>query len=150
MKDFFTDVLVILKDFLLGQILIAFLNGLMAGLGFFALGIPHAVWWGAFAGLCSIIPVVGSVLGFLPAFIAAWFMPHNWQTALGVVGVYAVVQVLESLVWQPKVLGSRMNISPWLVIPIMFLGGLFLGVFGVVFAIPLVAIAQAGIKRIKP
>lgn len=148
-KSFLWEVLVILKEFILGQFLILLLNGLIAALGFWALGIPRPWLWGAVAGLCSIIPVAGPVVGFIPALIAAWFAQHNGWVLLGVAGVWAVVQVLESLVWQPKILGSRLNISPWLIIPIVFFGGLVFGVFGVVFAIPLAAIAQAGFRRIR-
>ena len=149
MKEFLLDAIEIMKQFILGQLLIALLNGLIAGLGFWALGIPQAVWLGALAGLCSLIPVVGPLLGFLPAVILAWTSNHSFWNLLGVAGVWALVQILESLVWQPKILGGKLNISPWLVIPILFFGGLFLGVFGVVFAIPMVAIAQAAYKRIR-
>jgi predicted PurR-regulated permease PerM len=147
-KSFLLEVAGILKDFILGQFTIALLNGLIAGLGFYALGIPQALWLGPLAGLCSLIPVVGSVVGFLPALLFAWIAHHNAWHLLGVAGIYVLVQVLESLVWQPKILGNKMNINSWLVIPIIFLGGLVFGVFGVLFAIPLAAIAQAAVKRI--
>jgi predicted PurR-regulated permease PerM len=131
-----------------GQLLISLLNGLVAVCGFFFLGIPHALWWGALAGLCSLIPVVGSVFGFLPVLIAAWLARHNGWTLLGVAGVWALVQLSESFLWQPKILGNKLNINPWLVVPIMFLGGLFFGVIGAVLSVPLVAIAQAGMRRL--
>ncbi|MDV7398612.1 AI-2E family transporter, partial [Arthrospira platensis SPKY1] len=109
------------------QFLILLLNGLIATLGFWALGIPRPWLWGAVAGLCSIIPFVGPVVGFIPALIAGWFAHHSGWVLLGVAGVWAVVQLLESLVWQPRILGGRLNISPWLIVPIVFFGGLVFG-----------------------
>lgn len=150
MGSFLREVAVILREFAFGQLLVLLINGALAGLGFWALGIPHAGWLGALAGLCGIVPYIGPILGFLPALIAAWFALHNGWVLLGVAGVWAVVQVLESLVWQPKILGDRLNISPWLIVPIVLFGGLVFGVFGVVFAIPLAAIAQAAYRRIRP
>ncbi|MEW6516803.1 MAG: AI-2E family transporter [candidate division FCPU426 bacterium] len=147
MKPFWLEVVIILKEFILGQFLILALNSLVSGLGFWALGIPHAFWLGAVAGLCSIIPVVGPVVGFVPALIAAWVAHRNGWVLLGVAGVWAVVQALESLVWQPKILGSRLNLSPWVVIPVIFFGGFVFGILGVVLAVPLAAIIQAAYQR---
>ncbi len=149
MRAFFWDVILILRDFILGQFIVALIHGLTAGLGFWALGLPHAPWFGLWAGVCSLIPVVGTVLGYLPAVIMAWVAQHSFWPVLGVLGIWGVVQALELFLWQPKILGGRLNIHPLLVIPILFFGGLFFGVLGVLLALPAVAIAQAAYKRLS-
>lgn len=50
-----------------GTVLIALIQGLLAGVGFTMFGVPNAVLWAALAGVCSFIPGLGTALVTLPA-----------------------------------------------------------------------------------
>lgn len=139
----------VLKNFILGQFLIAVCISVTAFLFFVAMGIDHAFLLGLFVGLMSFIPYLGPILGFIPALILAWTTHHHWAFLLGVVGVWAMIQILESLVFQPKILGDKLRIHPLLIIVSFFFWGLILGVFGIVLAVPLTAIVQIIWRRVR-
>ena len=145
---FFQELGLVLKNFIQGQFLIALCNAIVAGLAFWIMGINHALLLGAIVGLMSFIPYLGPILGFLPAMIMAWITHHNFWYILGVMGVWALIQVLESLVFQPKILGDKLKIHPLLVILSFVAWGALLGMVGVLLAVPLTAILQIIIRRI--
>jgi predicted PurR-regulated permease PerM len=145
---FFQELGLVLKNFIQGQFLIALCNAIVAGSAFWIMGINHALLLGAFVGLMSFIPYLGPMLGFLPAMIMAWITHHNLWYILGVMAVWALIQVLESLVFQPKILGNKLKIHPLLVILSFVVWGAWLGIVGVLLAVPLTAILQIIIRRI--
>ncbi|MCD4812707.1 AI-2E family transporter [bacterium] len=132
----------VLKNFIQGQFLIAVCIGLTAFLAFWLMGINHAFWLGLFVGLMSFIPYLGPALGFIPPLVFAWTTHHHWGYLIGMVGVWILIQILEGLVFQPKILGDKLRIHPLLVIVSFFFWGLILGIFGVLLAVPLTAVVQ--------
>ena len=146
---FFQELCLVLKNFIQGQFLIALCNAGVAGLAFWIMDINYALLLGAFVGLMSFIPYLGPILGFLPAIVMAWITHHNFWYILGVIGVWALIQVLESLVFQPKILGDKLKIHPLLVILSFVVWGALLGILGVLLAVPLTALLQIIIRRIR-
>ena len=142
------EVTQVLLDFIRGQLLIAGLNGLIAGLGFFILSIKHAFILGIVVGLMSLIPYLGPVLGFIPALIMAWITHHNPWYVVGVIGIWLIIQILESLVFQPKILGTKMKMHPLMVIISIFIGGALFGPLGVLLAVPGTAVLRVLYRRI--
>ncbi|MBN1594859.1 AI-2E family transporter [candidate division FCPU426 bacterium] len=147
--SFFSEVGLILVHFLQGQLLISLCNALVAWLAFWALGIHPAWLLGAVVGLMSFIPYLGPVLGFLPALVMAWISRHTLWHVAAVIGVWGLVQLLEGLVFQPKILGDKLKIHPLLVVLSFFIWGALLNVAGVILAVPLTALAQVIYRRIK-
>ena len=49
-----------------GKLLIVFIQGILASIGFFVLGVPNPVLWGALTSLAALIPAVGVALVFVP------------------------------------------------------------------------------------
>ncbi|NNF97031.1 MAG: AI-2E family transporter, partial [Halobacteria archaeon] len=64
-----------------GTLFIGILQGGLAGLAFFVVGIPNAVFWGAIMAVLSIIPSVGSALVWVPAAI---ILMVNGQLTAGI------------------------------------------------------------------
>ncbi len=65
-----------------GTLLIALIQGLLAGLGLSIFGVPNAVLWGALAALCAVVPGLGTALIIVPAIIYL-FVTGNTPFALG-------------------------------------------------------------------
>ena len=57
----------VIRVLLAGNLLIMILQGLMLGVGFFIGGIKMPLLWGSLGAILSLIPVVGTVLIWLPA-----------------------------------------------------------------------------------
>lgn len=114
------------------SLLVAVLQGLLAGLGYAVLGrLSVAVLLGFLTGIASLIPVVGATLVWLPTALYVLVTVEIWRgVALLIWGVLAISSV-DNFV-RPLVIGGRVQI-PTLLLLFALLGGLqvygFLGVF---------------------
>ena len=120
-----------------GTFIIGFLQGALAGLAFFVVGIPNAVFWGAIMAVLSIIPSVGSALVWVPAAI---ILIANGQVAAGIgliIFCGVLVGSLDNLL-RPILVGKDTKLHE-LMIFLSTLGGIFM--FGVVglFIGPIIA-----------
>ncbi len=83
-------------------LLVAVAQGAIGGVTFWALGMKAPVVWGLAIAFCSLIPVVGATLGWVPAALWLAFSGEIWGavilTAVGVVGIGMVDNVLRPLV----------------------------------------------------
>jgi predicted PurR-regulated permease PerM len=134
MLDKFTSVT---RATLKGTLLIGILQGGLAGLAFFVVGIPNAVFWGAIMAVLSIIPSVGSALVWIPAAI---ILMANGQIAGGIgliIFCGILVGSLDNLL-RPILVGKDTKLHE-LMIFLSTLGGIFM--FGVVglFIGPIIA-----------
>jgi predicted PurR-regulated permease PerM len=115
----------------LGVIVVAAVQGFLVGLGFFIVGLPSAVLWGVIAGVCSVIPVVGTAIIWLPAVI---FLFASGAYAKGAIltGWCAIIVGLSDNVVRPWIVGGRAGMNG-LVVFFALLGGMqafgFIGIF---------------------
>jgi predicted PurR-regulated permease PerM len=56
-----------------GKLLIVFIQGVLAAIGFALFSVPHPVLWGAVTALAALIPAVGVALVFVPVVIYLFF-----------------------------------------------------------------------------
>jgi predicted PurR-regulated permease PerM len=127
-------------------LLIAAIQGLLGGLAFEITGVPGPVFLGVLIAFCSIIPVVGSSLIWIPA--SVWLaMNGHWGKALVVLAICGgVAGVADNLV-RPLLLRNRTKLNDLLLF-ISILGGLnVFGLLGLVVG-PTVVSAALGILRV--
>ncbi|PZQ89968.1 MAG: AI-2E family transporter [Leifsonia xyli] len=141
-----------LSTFVRVQVLVAFIDAVGIGLGAFILGLfydgfPLVVPIAILVFLGSFIPVVGAVVsGALAVFIALVFM-GPWQAFVMLLIVIGVQQ-LEGHVLQPFLVGNAVKVHPLAVVIVVATGGFLAGIPGALFAVPLVATANAMIVYI--
>jgi predicted PurR-regulated permease PerM len=127
----------------------ALIVGLLWLVGLEILRVPWAPLWALLAALFQFVPAFGGMLSVVgPAITAALTAPDDtlFHVAM-VLGLYAVVVVLEGLVIQPLVL-KRTTLVPWwaaLLGPIV--GGLLFPPWGVLIAPPVLAVWFALLRR---
>ena len=108
---FFQDNVVrILGGYLRGQLTLALIVGLGAGLGTAALGLPYAVVLGVLAGLFHLVPMIGSILSAAPAIIVALFMP--FPTVVWVLLLFIIIEQLADNILAPRISGDAVGIHP--------------------------------------
>jgi len=129
-----------LGTFIRGELLLMTSIGVLASLGYLALGLPYPLALGALAGLLEIVPMVGPTLGAIPAVLVA--LSISPLAALLVVVYSLVIQVTENQILVPRLMGRSVGVSPVMVILAIFAFTNLLGVAGAFLAIPLAAILQ--------
>jgi predicted PurR-regulated permease PerM len=130
-----------------GQLVLMAVVGFLCGAAYFVLGVPSALLLGVIAGLCEAIPMVGPVLGAIPALLfAATVSP---ETVVWVLGVTVVIQVLENNVLVPVVMRNSIGLSPLIVTLSLLVGASAGGILGALVAVPLVAGVEVVLGRLQ-
>ncbi len=135
-----------LRLWLLAQLISMALVGTLVGLGTWLLGVPSPLALALFAGLAEFIPLVGSVIGAVPALLLA--LGVGAQTTLWTLLLFIVVQQLESNVIMPLLERKMVEIPPALLLFAVVGVGLLFGILGVLVAAPLTVVAYVLVKKL--
>jgi predicted PurR-regulated permease PerM len=130
-----------------GQLTLMATIGVATGTAYMLLGVPSALLLGLVAAVMEVIPIVGPLLGAIPAVLVASTVSP--QLALVVAGVYVLVQFVEGNVLVPLVMRNTIGLSPFLVIVSLLVGGAAGGVVGALFAVPVAAAALVILERLQ-
>lgn len=128
----------VLGGYIRGQILVALSVGVMAGLGAAVLGVPYPLVIGLLAFLFEFVPMVGPVLGSIPAIILALFqpLPLVWWVIL----YFIVLQQVESNVIVPRVSGHAVGLHPLGALLALLAGMELGGLGGALLAVPVAGV----------
>jgi len=97
---------------LLMQLLVNALFGVSMGVGLWALGLPNAALWGGLGFALRFVPYLGAPLSVLFPLLLAFATTPGWATVLGVVALFAVVDILVSYALEPWLYGVSTGVSP--------------------------------------
>jgi predicted PurR-regulated permease PerM len=100
---------------------VAAVQGLIGGITFWALGLPAPAAWGVAIGICSLIPVVGATIVWVPVALW-WLLSGAVMKAVILTGVGAGVIGMVDNVLRPVLLSGRASVNG-LVVFIGLLGG---------------------------
>lgn len=132
----------LLARYLRGQVLAAAIVGVLTWLGFLIAGFPYALLLGAVAGVFNIIPYMGLVASLIPALVIALFSASPLIALAKIAAVFAVVQVLDSSVIGPRVVGEAVGLHPVWVLLALAVTGYFFGFVGLLIAVPLAVLVK--------
>lgn len=128
----------VLGGYIRGQLIVATTVGLAAGVGCFAIGVYFPLVIGLLAFLFEFIPMLGPVLGAVPAIVIALFQPHT--PVVLVIVYFIVLQQVESNLIVPRVSGHAVGLHP-LAALLALLAGLDLGgIGGALLAVPVAGV----------
>jgi predicted PurR-regulated permease PerM len=128
-----------------GQLTLMATIGFATGTAYFVLGVPSALLLGLIAAVMEVIPIVGPLLGAIPAILVASTV--SMELALVVTGVYVLLQFVEGNVLVPYVMRNTIGLSPFLVIVSLLVGAAAGGVVGALFAVPVAAAVLVVLER---
>lgn len=127
-----------LGKWLRAQLFLGAMVGILIFFGLFFLGVEHAFLFGVIAALFEIIPVVGPILAAVPAVAVAFLQAPT--IGIVTVGIYILVQQLESHVIVPVVMRKTIGLSPLIVVLALLVGAKLGGIIGILLSVPLTAI----------
>ncbi|MCJ2544468.1 AI-2E family transporter [Thermostichus vulcanus] len=135
-----------LRGWLMGIMLTSTLVMLLSGIGLWILGVPLILANAVLAGVFNFIPNIGPTLSVVaPMLVALTDAP--WKS-LAVLGLYILIQQLESSVFTPIVMSRQVSLLPALTLVAQITSAFFFGVLGLFLAVPLAAIVQVWIQEV--
>ncbi|ELZ06221.1 hypothetical protein C482_00325 [Natrialba chahannaoensis JCM 10990] len=117
---------------LVGHVLIAIIEGVIAGLALFVVGIPNAAFWTFIMVILSLVPLIGAPLVWIPASIYLVVIGEPLLAA-GLAIYSAIVVGIADDYLRPVVVDRYAEISPAVII-LGVLGGIYaFGIMGLFF-----------------
>ncbi len=130
-----------LSRYLGGLLFVVVIQGVLAGLALWILGVPYAILLGAWVSLTAIIPYLGAFLGGIPAVLVALIFESPTTAVLTVVA-YVLIQQLEGNFLTPRIQGQALHVHPIIVLLAVIGGGQIGGLVGVISAVPALAVLR--------
>lgn len=127
-------------NFFRGRLLVCLAVGALTGIGWTIVGVPYSVPLGILAGTLNLVPFM-SLLALPPALFFAYLGATDaaaawvWPVVL-TMGVYLVVQALESFVLSPAIEGRSSGLHPLVIVIALMIGAEAAGLLGMLLAIP--------------
>ena len=136
------------QAFIRGQLIDALSVGVMTSIGLAVIGLPYFLVIGIIAGFGNLIPYLGPVIGFIPAFIVLLVSPAGFSTIglIKILIVFVMVQFLEGTFVYPIAVGKSVNLHPLVVIIGVTVGGILGGVVGMLIVIPIICVMKVTIE----
>lgn len=120
-----------------GQLLVAFLVGLMVGVGLWLVGVPLAASLGFLAGVFNLIPFVGVIVSGVPALLLA--ATGGWGKVLLALLVLWLANQLEGNLLGPFIVGRSTRLHPVTAIAAILVGATLFGLWGALLGVPTAA-----------
>ena len=136
----------ILSAYIGGQLIVAFILGIIFFIGYLIIGIQNALGLALIAMICSLVPILGPTVGTLPAFFMSF--SYDFFMVIKVIIVFTIIQQLEGNLVRPLVQGERLRIHPLIILFLVMICVLIFGLLGALFAVPAYAVVRVIIKNI--
>jgi predicted PurR-regulated permease PerM len=130
-----------------GQVVLGLIVGVLTFIGLKILGVEYAFLLAVVAGLFELIPF-GIFLAAVPA-VTLSFTGGGISLALMVIGLYIIIQQLESYLIAPLIVQKATGISPLVVILSVLIGINLAGFWGLILAIPVAVTILEYVKDLE-
>jgi len=136
-----------LSRYVRGQSLVILIQAVYHAAALAALGLNYSVAIGILTGLSAIIPVVGNLVMFTLAMLVAVSQYETIWPILGVIAVFGIAQILETVWLSPNLVGGQMKLHPLWIMGGLLVGGALFGFLGALLALPMVAVGSVVAKH---
>lgn len=133
-------------SFIGGQVLDAFVVGILTSIAMSIIGVKYSVLLGFIIGLFNLIPYFGAIVAVAVAIIVTLFTGGFGQAFLMAV-IVIILQQIDANIINPKIIGNSLSISPLLVIFAVTVGGAYFGILGMFLAVPVFTVIKLLIEE---
>ena len=138
-KETLEDLRIVLRDYVLWMLVVTAMVVTFSSLFFWVLGLDYPVLTGIVSGVLNMVPYIGAVLAWLPAFMLAL---SKWQTFgwfLLIAGVLTGIHIFALNLIAPQLVGRRLRLNAVAITVSLLFWGWVWGGMGLVLAIPITA-----------
>jgi len=138
-RDYLLDAGSIVGRYLRGQLIISLIATFNVSLLFFLFDIPFWLLLGLITGFLNFVPNLGAIVSMALSCVVA-FIFGGWFEVLVVVLVLLGQALLEQSILTPNIMSYQVGLHPVLVLLSLLIFGTFMGIFGLLIAVPVTAI----------
>jgi predicted PurR-regulated permease PerM len=126
------------RKYILVRTQMSAMTGLLVGVFAWITGLQFAIEWGVIAVTLNYIPFIGPFIATLFPTLLAMTQFDSWQAVLGIFVCLNIIQFVVGSYIEPRVAGSMLSISPFLVLFAIFFWTFLWGLFGTFIGVPIV------------
>jgi predicted PurR-regulated permease PerM len=131
--------------YIAGQGFLCLVIGVMALVAYLLIGLPNVLVLALLAGVMEAVPLVGPLLGAIPAGLVALSIAPS--KLVWVIVLTLVIHQTENYLLAPRVMRKAVGVNPFVSLLAFFAFGSLFGILGVLMAIPIAAIIQLLLDR---
>lgn len=146
LRTFLVEIKHTMEAYFKGVFLVMFLMSVICWILFSIIDLDYSLLMGLIIGITNVIPYLGPYLG--GAVVAIYALSYSTNKAISVIIIVAIVQLVESNLITPFIQSRRVKTHPILVVLSMTFFGALMGIFGLLIAVPVLAIIQTIIRYI--
>jgi len=132
-------------SYIAGQAVLCLIIGSLALIVYLIIGLPNALVLAFVAGVMEAVPMIGPLLGAIPAGVIAFSISP--AKLVWVIIATVVIQQLENAVLVPRVMRKAVGVNPFVSLLAIFAFSSLFGIAGALMAIPMAAIIQLLVDR---
>ncbi len=145
-----TNVQKVIQNYLVGLFTVILIIAVLNSTALLIIGVRHALFFGIFAAILTIIPYIGVFIGsWLPTLYALAMYDSIWVAA-AVIGSFTAIQSLEGNFITPNIVGSKVSINPLVAIVALLTGAMIWGISGMIMFVPFIAMLKVIFDHIEP
>ena len=131
--------------YMIGQAFLCLVIGLMALVAYLLIGLPNALVLALIAGVLEAVPMVGPLLGAIPAALVALSIAPG--KLIWVILATIVIQQLENSLLVPRIMRKAVGVNPFVTLLSLFAFSTLFGLAGALMAIPIAAMIQLALNH---
>ncbi|WPU65301.1 AI-2E family transporter [Peredibacter starrii] len=135
-------------EYIIAKFIEATILGTLVTLGLLIVGFPYPFILGFVAGVTNILPYIGPVIGFVPAFFIALLSKDPNVSMLGMVVIYTLANLIDMILVFPLLVSKIVNLHPIVVVVSIIIGSQLGGIVGMIVIIPFIAFFKLLFKEI--
>ena len=131
--------------YVVGQALLCMVIGIMALIAYLIIGLPNALVLALIAGVLEAVPMIGPLLGAVPAALVALSIAPD--KLIWVILATVVIQQLENSLLVPRIMKRAVGVNPFVTLLALFAFSTLFGLVGALMAIPMAAMIQLALNH---
>lgn len=137
LRQMFGEIGVQVGGYMRGQLITSLQAGVFSYILLQVVGVPEALPLAVLMAIADIIPMVGPLIGTVPAVLMA--LTVGPSKALIVLIGYMIYHQIESHIMVPRIYGKAMKLSPSIIVFAILIGAMLMGITGALLALPAAA-----------
>ena len=146
LEKFFDEIETSVGQYLRGTLLLCLVVGVLALIAYLIIGLPNPFFLALIAGVFEFVPMVGPVLGAVPAVIIA--LVDQPSKVIWVILATIIIQNTESYLLLPRIMRHTAGVNGFVTLLALAAFGSVFGLVGALLAIPLAVVIQLILKRV--
>ena len=132
-------------SYMVGQAILCTVIGILALIAYLLIGLPNALVLALIAGVLEAVPMIGPLLGAVPAALVALSIAPD--KLIWVIVATVVIQQVENSLLVPRIMKRTVGVNPFVTLLALFAFSTLFGLAGALMAIPMAAMIQLALNH---